>query len=99
MRQFVRPLSRVRIEVDGFPAFHVATGTCLLDACEANGVPIDSACGGFAACNSCRVEVRDGASLSALVEEEEAFLDSPSQRLACQCEVIADVALRLAPGM
>jgi len=88
-----------QVHVDGYPSFEVDTGTCLLDACEANGVPIDSACGGFAACNSCRVDVRDPSGLTPMVEEEEAFLDAPSHRLACQCEVLGDVRLSLAPGM
>ena len=88
-----------RVAVAGFEPFEVAVGTVLLDACEAGGVPIDSACGGFAACNSCRVAVRDMSALSPLVEEEEPFLDAPDQRLACQCEVLGDLEIALAPGM
>lgn len=90
---------QVAVHVDGYPSFVVPAGTLLLDACEDNGVPIDSACGGFAACNSCRVAVTEMSSLTALVEEEEPFLDAPDQRLACQCSLLADVRLCLAPGM
>ena len=92
-------MSTATVHVDGYEPFSVPVGMCLLDACEDNGVPIDSACGGFAACNSCRVDVADMSCLSALVEEEEAFLDAPSHRLACQCQVLSDVRLTLAPGM
>lgn len=88
-----------RVSIEGYEPFDVPVGTLLLDACEGGGVPIDSACGGFAACNSCRVEVAQMSSLTPLVEEEEPFLDADDQRLACQCEVLADVDLRLFPGM
>ncbi len=59
---------------------------------------MDSACGGFACCNSCRVEVLSGA-LSPLLPEEEPFLDAPAQRLGCQARLLGGlVAVRLAPG-
>jgi ferredoxin len=70
----------------------------LLEACEAAGIPMDSACGGFAACNSCRVDVISGA-LTPLDELELPFLDAPGQRLGCQARLVAGpVAVRLAPG-
>jgi ferredoxin len=60
---------------------------------------MDSACGGFAACNSCRVDVLDGAEhLTPLLPEEEPFLDVPGQRLGCQARVQGPVHVRLAPG-
>jgi ferredoxin len=60
---------------------------------------MESACGGFAACNSCRVVVLDG-ELTPLLPEEEPFLDGPDQRLGCQARVAGGdrVAVRLAPG-
>ena len=80
--------------VDGAPV-----GPTLLEACEGADVPMESACGGFAACNSCRVEVIRGAEgLSPRQPEEEAFLDAPTQRLGCQARVGGDVVVRLAPG-
>lgn len=88
-----------RVEIEGFPAFEVASGTLLLDACDAHGVPMESACGGFAACNSCRVRVLDGADrLTPVVDEEEPFLDDEDQRLGCQAAVLGAVRLRLEPG-
>ena len=72
-------------------------GITLLALCDAHGLPMETACGGFAACNSCRVRVVEG-ELSAMLEVEEPFLDAPGQRLGCQAEVVADVRLRLEPG-
>ncbi len=89
------------LQFEGFPAFDVPDGTTLLVAAELGRVPMTSACGGFAACNSCRVEVlAGGEGLTAQVPEEDAFLDGPRQRLGCQAAVRAgaDVALRLCPG-
>ena len=89
-----------RVEVEGFEPFDVETGTSLLDACEAAGVPMDCACGGVAACNSCRVCVLEGADhLSPLLDEEESFLDEPGQRLGCQAMVLGAVRVRLEPGI
>lgn len=88
----------MRLEIEGFDPVEVEPGTTVLEACEDHGIPMESACGGFAACNSCRVEVLSGV-LSPLVDEEEPFLDAPDQRLGCQARVLGDVALRLAPGM
>lgn len=88
-----------RVEFVGYPAFDVADGVLLLDAADDHGVPMESACGGFAACNSCRVAVISGmGGLSPLVEEEEPFLDRDDQRLGCQACVRGDVVLRLDPG-
>ena len=88
------------LRVEGFEPFVVECGTTVLDACDARGVPLNSACGGFAACNTCRVEVLSGADgLSPRLPEEDAFLDAPSQRLGCQARICGGVVrLRLAPG-
>lgn len=89
------------LAVDGWAPFVVPADTSLLDACDAHGVPMNSACGGFAACNSCRVEVLAGAEgLTERLPEEDAFLDAPGQRLGCQARVRAGarVVVRLAPG-
>lgn len=89
----------VEVEVEGYGVARAEVGATLLEACEAAGIPIDSACGGFAACNSCRVAVIAGAEqLSPRLPEEEPFLDAPDQRLACQARVLGPLTLRLAPG-
>lgn len=77
--------------------FSAAPDTLLMDLCEQHGLPLEAACGGFAACSTCRVCVVEG-KLSPLDPTEEPFLDAPGQRLACQARIIADVALRLEPG-
>jgi ferredoxin len=61
---------------------------------------MESACGGFAACNSCRVVVEQGAEHCGPVSpEEEQFLDRPDQRLGCQLWLSGPARVRLDPGM
>ena len=87
------------VQIESHGTLEVTHGTLLLDACEAAGIPMEAACGGFACCNTCRIDViGDASGLSPLLPEEEPFLDSPTQRLACQAEVRGPVTLRLAPG-
>jgi ferredoxin, 2Fe-2S len=89
----------IEVRVEGYPPILVEPGCTLLEACEGHGVPMGSACGGFAACNSCRVDVVLGQEhLSARLPEEEPFLDAPAHRLGCQSRVLGAVTVRLAPG-
>ena len=89
----------MRLTIDGYPAFEVDEGTTLLEACDARAIPMESACGGFAACNSCRVVVISGAdALSPRLDEEDGFLDADDQRLGCQARVRGPVHVRLDPG-
>jgi adenylate cyclase len=89
--------------VEGFPAAEIHLGESLLVACEASGIPMLSSCGGFAACNSCRVDVLEGADLlEPLRLEEAAFLDRPGQRLGCQATLVGAagrIRVRLDPGL
>jgi len=78
-------------------ALEAAPGERLLDLCERLRVPMEAACGGFAACNTCRVRLLSG-QLSPLQDVEEPFLDRPDQRLACQAHIVGDVVLELDPG-
>lgn len=91
-----------RLLVDGHAPIEAAVGRTLLELCEGAGVPMDTACGGFAACNSCRVTVLSGAEgLDRVHPEEEAFLDRDDQRLGCQAtflDAAATVRVRLDPG-
>lgn len=81
------------------PASQVPVGASLLDLSEDLGMPLDSDCGGVAACNACRVRVLRGAeNLSPRLPEEEPFLDDPDQRLGCQARVLGDVIVRPDPG-
>lgn len=82
------------------PPAEVPVGTTLLDASEVLGFPLDSDCGGVAACNACRVRVVSGAPhLSPRGPEEEPFLDDADQRLGCQARVLGDVVVRPEPGL
>ncbi len=91
--------STCELTVTGYEPVRADVGATLLEACEAAGIPMETACGGFACCNSCRVEVLGG-ELTPQVEEEEVFLDAPGQRLGCQARVVAGpIVIRLAPGM
>jgi ferredoxin len=75
----------IEVRVEGYPPILVEPGCTLLE--------------GFAACNSCRVDVVLGQEhLSARLPEEEPFLDAPAHRLGCQSRVLGAVTVRLAPG-
>lgn len=93
-------MSAFEVRVEGWPPFPMRADQTLLEACEDAGVPMDSACGGFAACNACRVDVLAGMeATNPVLEEERAFLDAPGQRLGCQVRIRGPIAVRLAPGM
>jgi ferredoxin len=86
--------------VEGYPDIQTPTGLSLLEVCEAADVPMESECGGFAGCNSCRVDVlADASGLSARDPIEVPFLDQDDQRLGCQAIVHGPVKIRLCPGM
>ncbi|MFT4626130.1 MAG: ferredoxin [Myxococcota bacterium] len=87
------------LHVEGWEPVAAERGATLLEVCEEHGIPMDSACGGFACCNACRVDVLRGGGLSPLEEEERPFLDVDGQRLGCQARIVGDAAIRLAPGM
>ena len=88
------------VSVEGYAPFELDSTQTLLEGCERAGVPMDSACGGFASCNACRVEVLEGLQyLNVASIEERAFLEAPDQRLGCQVTVRGPVSVRLAPGM
>lgn len=90
----------IELIVDGYGSVRVEEGVTLLDACEAVNIPMESACGGFACCNSCRVAVHVGSDrLSPCQDEERPFLDAPEHRLGCQARLLSGpVSISLAPG-
>ncbi|MCZ6728224.1 MAG: 2Fe-2S iron-sulfur cluster-binding protein [SAR324 cluster bacterium] len=63
----------------------------ILDWADQHDIEIEHACGGFAACSTCHVIVREGLdSCNEASEEEEDMLDEApgltlQSRLACQC--------------
>ena len=86
-----------RVEVVGFEPVTSDGGETLLEVCDRTGIPMETACGGFAACNTCRVRVVSG-DLSPVDELEEPFLDLEEHRLGCQATVLGDVRVLLDPG-
>ena len=66
----------------------------ILDFALKHGIEIDHACGGFAACSTCHVIVREGLdTCNEISDDEDEMLDEApgltlKSRLACQC--IAD---------
>ena len=75
-------------------AHHEGEPGSILDLAQRGGLEIDHACGGFAACSTCHVIVREGLeSCNEISEDEDDMLDEApgltlKSRLACQC--IAD---------
>ena len=71
----------------------VSEGTTILQACIDNELHLEHACGGFCACTTCHVIVREGFdSLEESDELEDDMLDKawglePESRLSCQAEV------------
>ena len=77
-------------EPDG-DAHHEGEPGSILDWADRHDIAIDHACGGFAACSTCHVIVREGLqSCNETSEDEEDMLDEAPgltlrSRLACQC--------------
>ncbi len=89
-------------EVDGREPRSVSCrgGASLLEVAKQCGITIDHACGGFCACSTCHVIVKDaGESLSEITDPEEDMLENApgltlSSRLACQARVgVSDVVV------
>ena len=72
-------------------AHHEGQPGSLLDFAMKNGIDIDHACGGFAACSTCHVIVHQGLeTCNEISDDEDEMLDEApgltmKSRLACQC--------------
>ncbi len=72
-------------------AHHEGLPGSLLDIALKNDIEIDHSCGGFAACSTCHVIVREGLdTCNETSEDEDDMLDEApgltlNSRLACQC--------------
>ena len=81
----------------------VAEGTTILKACIDNGLHLEHACGGFCACTTCHVIIREGEdNVSEMAFEEEDKLDSFEgvtlrSRLGCQSKVQGDLTVEIPP--
>lgn len=77
-----------------------APGVTVLDIAMEHGIELEHACGGMAACTTCRVIVREGEDRVSPVEEAERTLldsyriDRPN-RLGCQVKILGDVVVKL----
>ncbi|MDD5041143.1 MAG: 2Fe-2S iron-sulfur cluster-binding protein [Candidatus Peribacteraceae bacterium] len=68
----------------------------ILQAAQANGIPMESACGGNGFCMTCKCKVRKGAeNLSPLNEREEAMGVGGEERLGCQATIKGDATVEL----
>ncbi len=72
-------------------AHHEGEPGSILDWADKNDIAIDHACGGFAACSTCHIYVKEGLeTCNETSEDEEDMLDEApgltlQSRLACQC--------------
>ena len=72
-------------------AHHEGLPGSVLDVADRHGIELDHACGGFAACSTCHIYVKEGLeTCNETSEDEEDMLDEapglrPNSRLACQC--------------
>ncbi|MDD5102995.1 MAG: 2Fe-2S iron-sulfur cluster-binding protein [Candidatus Peribacteraceae bacterium] len=73
-----------------------ATDQTILAIAQANGIPMESACGGNGFCMTCKCHARKGAeNLSPRNEREEAMGMTGDERLGCQATVKGDVTVEL----
>jgi len=81
----------VEVDPGDLPYGDHGLGGSILDIALKHGIDIEHACGGFCACSTCHVIVREGfEACNPPSEQEEDKLDSaydqrPESRLACQC--------------
>lgn len=77
------------------------SGESILEVALNHDIPLHHACGGYCACTTCQVRVREGAqNLSAMEEEEQERLERaddvvPESRLGCQTKVLGDVVVEM----
>ena len=81
----------------------VSDGTTVLQACIDTEIHLEHACGGFCACTTCHVIIREGEeNASEMSFEEEDKLDSCEgvtlrSRLGCQSKVKGDLTVEIPP--
>jgi 2Fe-2S ferredoxin len=76
-------------------------GETILEAAVAHDIPLQHACGGFCACTTCHVIVKQGEQhLTEMEEDEEERLDRATgvtlrSRLGCQAKVNGDITVEI----
>jgi ferredoxin, 2Fe-2S len=92
---------KVEFERESLEYKHHGLPGSLLDVALNFGVPLEHACGGFSACTTCHVIIREGMNhLSEMQDGEADRLDTawdltPQSRLGCQAVVDGDVVCEL----
>ena len=85
-------MPKVTIRFKGRPEvygpFEAQSGQSVLDVALANGVDMQHACGGFAACTTCKVCVCKGTMSEVDPNVEGAFGLTAPERLGCQAKVL-----------
>jgi 2Fe-2S ferredoxin len=79
----------------------IAEGQTVLEAAIENDIPLQHACGGFCACTTCHIHIKQGLELTSKIDEEE--LDriegksgvTEASRLACQTKVFGDITIEI----
>lgn len=86
--RFVKPDLKSRLgDID------VESGTVLMEALLAAGLPVASSCRGDGVCTKCRLHVRDlePQATSPITQHEKGLLDrigaEPDERISCQTEI------------
>ncbi|MGE0615623.1 MAG: 2Fe-2S iron-sulfur cluster-binding protein [Bacteriovoracia bacterium] len=78
-----------------------SAGETVLEVALNHDIPIQHACGGFCACTTCHLQVKQGAeNLEPMGDEEEERMDratgmTPQSRLACQSKIRGDVVVEV----
>ena len=81
-------------------SFEGSAGESVLDVALNHDVPLMHACGGFCACTTCHVHVKEG-KLSPMEEDEKERLETTASgvnensRLACQAKLDGDVTVEI----
>lgn len=95
-------MSMVKITWPQFSrTIEVKAGTSVLDAALDNNIPLEHACGGYCACTTCHIIVKDGAAnISPMEEDETDRLESKGKlsgqsRLGCQSKVLGDIVIEI----
>jgi 2Fe-2S ferredoxin len=76
-------------------------GETILEVAVAHDIPLQHACGGFCACTTCHVIVKQGEqNLTDMEEDEEERLDRATgvtlrSRLGCQAKVTGDITVEI----
>lgn len=76
-------------------------GESILDVAINHDISIQHACGGFCACTTCHIHVKEGGEFLSDMEEDESdridFVSDlqPNSRLGCQAKVSGDVVVQI----